>query len=122
MGFLVRKRAEFAWDITDRRKASSLTVIKLRYNVRDRKFSGEAKRRYSKVSPWQKWKTASAEQLALARSALPPEEIARCILTSLENPDWTPSFKGDLKFELKGAKFYAHGAEFDVTDMNLPTL
>ncbi|CCF19132.1 protein of unknown function [Pseudorhizobium banfieldiae] len=95
-GFNVRKRGEYRWEVTDRRKKSALQVIDITYDPRKRAFSGTAKRRYTKVSPWQKEKPVTPAQIELAKRAIGPEEVARCIAASLADsrsslPDPAPA-------------------------------
>ena len=98
MSFIVRQRDTYRWDITDRRKKSAELIIKLRYNVAARAFSGEAKRRYSKVSPWLKWKPANTAQIALAKEAIGAAELARCIAASLGAESQTTTTVVDSAF------------------------
>ncbi|EUB97275.1 hypothetical protein PMI07_000851 [Rhizobium sp. CF080] len=91
--YSVKEVKPFNWLIRDRTSKACTMEIRLEYDVIDRRFNGDYRRRYSKVSPWQKWRAAKPDEIDIGKEAIGPRALAACVAASISPTIWQRASK-----------------------------
>lgn len=83
MKMLKKRRGPCCWTLSDRRQTSATIIIYLSWAVGDRKFNADVVKRNTKFDRWPAQRTATPEEMALARAHLTEQEVAECMAASL---------------------------------------
>lgn len=84
-----RKRGQLYWIMRDAAVPRRATIqIDLEYDILDRSFTAGTRQRHTPLDHWSSWRTASRDELEIAKARLSPQELAECLAESINPSVW----------------------------------
>lgn len=88
--FVVEELTSLFWEVEVKKSHAlngfsvfTFAIIRIRYEVQERRFICMVIRRYSPVSKWTNPRVAKPKEIDWAMEAIGPEAIARCVAASI---------------------------------------